>query len=366
MLPSIDEQVVDFYDILFDKLFCESFRSRIERLLRRRAVIRQIEESADAASQSLTRLFLNQQLTEQQATDVLGGFAALIDLLKLADIVNPNVTPEAVVDELLVNLPCPESVNQAGNDAVYRVALHSVVQVLMLVGPVMAEWQKLSFSSTFELPRRIVNRLNQISEQMDVLGRSGQAAADKRYELIYRDYLLQRFHRIEVGTVRMTTNLAVDLSELFVMPRVQVRALPRKNGDAKPIDPTAFMDLAAARKLFEERVGHDEEPTNDKDDAITPALELIKRYPRNVIVGAPGSGKSTFLEWLQLQLASVEEELVLVGQQAIPLLLRVRQLEPQNLPHGAAIIEKATASKVDGNPARSSGNRHHQCVEGDC
>jgi hypothetical protein len=71
----------------------------------------------------------------------------------------------------------------------------------------------------------------------------------------------------------------------------------------------------------------------------------VKSYPRNVIIGTPGSGKSTFLEWLQVNLAAVEEELVMAGQQAIPLLLRVRQLDPRNLPLGAALIEKATASK---------------------
>ncbi|WP_176722345.1 hypothetical protein [Candidatus Thiosymbion oneisti] len=45
-------------------------------------------------------------------------------------------------------------------------------------------------------------------------------AADERYELTYRDYLMQRFHRVEAGMVKMTTNLNVDLQELFVMPRV--------------------------------------------------------------------------------------------------------------------------------------------------
>ena len=55
----------------------------------------------------------------------------------------------------------------------------------------MAEWQRLRFASTFELPRRIVDRLNQISEQLELLGRSGTSAADERFELGYRDYLLQ-------------------------------------------------------------------------------------------------------------------------------------------------------------------------------
>ena len=50
------------------------------------------------------------------------------------------------------------------------------------------------------------------------------------------------------------------------------------------------------------------------------------------------------MEWSQLKVASVTEPFVLAGEQAIPLLLRVRQLDLANLPRGAALIEKATAS----------------------
>jgi len=344
MLPSIEDQVVDFYEELFDRIFSEPFRSRIERRLRSKEVIRQVEASADAASQSLSRFFLNQQLTEKQVADILKGFARLGELITLENIANPNVTPEEVVEGVLPELPCPEAVQQAEHDAIYRVALHSIIQVLMLVGPVMAEWQKLNFSSTFELPRRVVNRLNQISEQMDALGRSGQAAADERYELTYRDYLLQRFHRVEAGTVRMTTNMDVDLRELFVMPYVQERPLPEKAEDADSVDMAALMNLAAAREIYGDR-GESDDSSKDEDKRKTTGLDQVRQHPHNVIVGAPGVGKSTFFEWLQVKIASVEEEFVMDGQQAIPLLLRVRQLDPQNLPYGTALIEKATASK---------------------
>lgn len=346
MNTSIVDQVVDFYYALFDRIFSETFRPRIAERLKRDAVIRQVQDSAGAASQSLTRFFLNERLTEQEVANVLESFAALGGRLKLDDIANPNVTPEAVVNALLSELPCPHAIQQAGHKAVYRVALHSVVQVLMLVGPVMAEWKKLNLSSTFELPRRVVNRLNQISEQLDAVGRSGQVAADESYELSYRDYLLQRFHRVEAGTVRMTTNLDVDLRELFVMPRVLAQPLPKKTKGGKLRDVPALMDLATARRFFEppDERGTPSEPEKEKDRGL-PALDQVRRYPRNVIIGAPGSGKSTFFEWLQLKIAAAEEELVMAGQQAIPLLLRVRQLDPQNLPHGAALIEKATASK---------------------
>lgn len=346
MSTSIDDQVIDFYEALFENIFSKSFQPLIANRLKRNAVIRQVQESADAASQSLIRFFVNQQLTEQQVADILIGFATLNDHLKLDDISRTNVAPETIVEILLPDLPCPEKVQQEGSDAVYRVALHSVVQVLMFVGPVMAEWQKLNFSTTFELPGKVVNRLNQISDQLGVFGRSGQVATDERYELSFRDYLMQRFYRVEAGTVRMTTNLDVDLRELFVMPCIQQRPLPKKSGKGDSKDVAEFMDLAAARGIFSQNsnFGEKTESKKKKTKKIS-ALDQVKRNPRNVIVGLPGSGKSTFFEWLQIKIASGEEELIMDGEQAIPLLLRVRQLDIENLPQGAAIIEKATASK---------------------
>jgi hypothetical protein len=343
MPASIVDQVVDFHANLFERIFTERFRPAISDRLRRNAVARQISEAADAASQSLSRFFLNQQLSPSEVTDLLAGLEALGNLLDLERVSNPNVTPESVVEELLEAMPLPEAVRQAGNEAVCRVALHSIIQVLMLVGPVMAEWQKLSFSSTFELPRRVVNRLNQISEQLDLLGRAGESVVDERYELTYRDHLLQRFHRVEAGTVRMTTNLAVDLRELFVMPRIRERPSTDGLEGVGPTTISELMDLSAARKIFQVAPDSSQPEPLDQPESLS-AFAGVKKAERLVLIGTPGSGKSTFMEWLQLKLASVEEELILAGQQAIPLLLRVRQLNLKNLPQSTGLIEKATAS----------------------
>ncbi|MDZ8089178.1 MAG: NACHT domain-containing protein [Nostoc sp. DedQUE12b] len=350
MPSSVDDQVLDFYATLFDLIFSEPFRGRISELRRLKPVIRQVEAAADAASSSLTRFFLNQKLSEATVEEILRGFAAIGELLELENIANPNVTTEEIVENVLSRLPCPQTVQQT-HGPVYRLALYTVVQVLMLVGPVMAEWQKLNFSSTFELPGRVVNKLNEISNQIDAQGKSGQAGADESYELQYRDYLLQRFHRVEAGTVRMTTNLDVDLRELFVMPRVVVQELSQDEDGAEADASASLMNLAAARRLYGERNNHDEmlqqrTKGEEPEEKLPPtALEQVKCSDRNVIVGLPGAGKSTFFEWLQVKLASVEEKFILGDQQAIPLLLRVRQLDLQNLPRGAALIEKATASK---------------------
>lgn len=346
-MSSIDEQVIDFYYELFDHIFTQPFRPKIKERLRRDAVIRQVQEAAGAASQALARFFLSQQLSETQVAEILHGFTSLYDLVTLEDIANPHRTPEALVEELLKRHPCPTAVSEAELGAVYRVALHLTIQVLMLVGPVMTEWQRLTFSSTYEMPRRIVTQLNQITEGLKVFASAGQEAADQRYELAYRDHLLQRFYRVEAGTVQMTTNLNVDLRELFVMPRLNVRtsSLAEEQPD---LNANNFLDLSAARATF----GSNLKPifrlpvvTEAERDRGVNALDQVRNAARNVVVGVPGSGKSTFFEWLQLSIANVDEELIAGGEQAVPLLLRVRELDPHDLPSGAKLIEKATASR---------------------
>lgn len=192
MSSSTLDQVVDFYELLFKRIFLASFGPRILDRLKRDEVKRRVEEVAGAASRSLTRFLGSQQLTDVQVAGILESFDPVGDTISHEDIANPNLTPEAIVEDLLRRLPsCPESLRQTGQDAVYRVALHTVVQVLMLLGPLMAEWQRLGFSSTYELLPRVVKRLHQIGEQLDDLGHSGQDAADEGYEIGYRDYLIQ-------------------------------------------------------------------------------------------------------------------------------------------------------------------------------
>ncbi|NER38116.1 MAG: NACHT domain-containing protein [Oscillatoria sp. SIO1A7] len=347
-MQSIDDRVLDFYGYLFESLFSKPFRTSIADRRKCNRVIRQVEAAADAASSSLTRFLLSQNLGEARVEEILGSFAAMANLLQLENISNSNFTTEAIVEDLLADLASAGAGRESQN-AVYRLALYTVVQVLMQVGPVMAEWQKLNFSSTFELPRKVVNRLNEISSQIDAQGRSGRAGSDESYEIMHRDYLLQRFYQVEAGTVRMTTNLNVDLRELFVMPRVAVRQSSQDLESGERHALASLMNLAAARRLYENRSRKiQEEALEDseaKEKLFPTALEQAKGSARMVVVGLPGMGKSTFLEWLQVKLASVEEQLVLGGQQAIPLLLRVRQLDLQNLPKGAALIQKATASK---------------------
>lgn len=336
----IADQVIGFFASHFERIFSDPFRSAIPDLLRRRGVLRQVDESADAASQSLTRLLINEQLSNAEASHLLQGLEPSIAALNLERIANPNISPEALVVELLKDHPPSIQLTEI-QQALLRVALHSIVQVMTFVGPVMAEWQKLNFSDSFELPKKIVERLNRISEQMNAQGRPNPDR-DYRYEISYRDYLTQRFYQVEAGTVKMATNLNVDLRELFVMPKVLIR---KSQEEEAASDSNELMNLKVARQRFDDNRFTQKGLESKKLSVSISALEQLKQAGRTVLVGFPGSGKSTFLEWLQIQLANCDEELPMNGQQAIPLLLRLRQLDIQNLPEGTELIAKATASK---------------------
>ncbi|GAB6042664.1 NACHT domain-containing protein [Endothiovibrio diazotrophicus] len=341
-LPSVEDQVVDYYQALYETLFHAPFADEIRARIQRNAVRRQVESAADAASRALTRFFTLQQIDEAAVAGMLAAIAPLDRRLTLEALANPNVSPESLVETLLPHLPCPEPLLPLA--PAYRIALHGVVQGLTLMGPVMSEWRASGFGSTFEIPRRVTARLNEISDRINALAGLGGGEADERYELTYRDYLCQRFHRVEAGTVRMTTNQSVDLRELFVMPRLERRPL----ADSPEGAMAELMDLSAARELATRRARFTPPSENEEEEEPrgSPALETLTPLVRAVLVGAPGSGKSTLFEWLQLQVAAAELPWVMEdSQQAIPLLLRVRQLKLDQLPEGRTLIAAATASE---------------------
>jgi hypothetical protein len=338
---------VEFYQQLFGQIFSAPFREQISNPLERNAVTRLVDELADAASQSLTLFFDNRRLSGDEAAEILDSLSALGRLLKLEDVAQPGVPPETVIKKRLGALARAGGSRGEGFEVVYRLSLQSVLENLLLIGPVLGKWQKFNFSRTYEPPRRIIERLNRNIAGLGAGQAAGQGTQDELYELDHRNYLLQRYERVEAGTVQMTTNM-VDLQALFVMPRVQPRPQRQRPGDGEAIDLSEIMNLAAARKFF----GGVAEPVVEakqkrKRDEGTTAFEQVEKHQRTVIVGVPGSGKSTFLEWLQLSVAGVRQVLVAgeEDEQAIPLLLRVRELNAKKLPLGAGLIEAKTAPR---------------------
>ena len=94
MSVSVEDQVVEFFAALFESIFSEPFRAGIAEKRKSRAVLRQVDEAADAASQSLCRFISNERLSAARAALVLEGLRPLGDLLTLEDLSSTYTNPE--------------------------------------------------------------------------------------------------------------------------------------------------------------------------------------------------------------------------------------------------------------------------------
>jgi len=348
-LLELQNHVVQFFGDVFQRLFTARLLSDIRTELDRKRVARQIEELADTASQSLSRFLSKKDLSEATLRGLLDGLRPLTEVYDWERIANPNETHEVVAAELLESVQIPSCVTAARHENTYRLVFGVVTQAVMRVAPVLAGWKRYNFSRTYEVPRQLNARLEQIAEQYETLGTGRINSVDERFELTYRDYLMQRFLGVEAGTVRMATNLNVDLKTLFVMPRVRLRKQAAGGGGA--LSKRAADDLLMLSDLkreFANRMHQHGIPQDASDNSknVLTAWDAVQQASRAVLVGPPGAGKSTFLEWLQLQVAEAKDCVLTSGEgQAIPILLRVRQFDTDP-PTGRAIIAKATASEA--------------------
>jgi len=332
------ESVVSFLDTLFVSVFFAPIRDQLEDPLIFRHVQRQLSECSDAASPTLERLFSGFGLSDRDVAEILNGLACLKDRVDEEEISNPNLNLDTVAAALQLSVPCPRQVIQSDNQPLFALTIRAIAGLLMLVAPIFREWQKTQFSRAYQAPSRITDRLLRSSELLgwpDLWTKQGE---DERFDLFYRDYLLQRFATLPGGLFRMASKVEVDLQEVFVEPCVLEIQKELTQGTSDPREGRPATVAAARRQLEGTELARND-ATEDPS-----ATAFVCAHRRALLVGPPGAGKSTLLEWLQLQVATGATLQDDTGVTLIPLLLRVRELHTSSLPTGDDLVGAATSS----------------------
>ena len=333
----------------FDQLFTPPIHARVTDRVRQRHIVRQIGVVSDAAGQGLSRqLILNWPAPKAEELDAF--FAVLrigLQEIPFEDVWPPGGSAEARARSLANRIRPPEW--SEAQSARFGIALESLVASLWQAGAVFHAWQEVGFSASYEPPQALARRLEALADAVTDRSRL-DAALDERFELAYRDYLLQRFARLDAGTLRAVSAATIGVDDLFVMPTVERRTLARAFADAP-----------------DEVLRDDEDDEDDEDDGQSRAATgdqqaqwrtrgqtsadeaLFEGKQRlKVLIGAPGSGKSTLLLWVQRQVAGARRVYLLADEQAIPLLIRVREvrgLTLDQLRENRRLIELTTGNQ---------------------
>lgn len=343
--------IITYYEKICSEIFQKQFSENISDYRTLRRIKRMIQESAEVASESLERLFLNEKLEEDFVELILTHLEKPFTdgLVNIDAISKHKGYPDRLAEHLLNTTSCSRVLKTSGLEDIYSLAMKGTCQSLCLLSVPLIEWSQKNFPIKFPLLDKIISKFSEISKRIDALGAAGIGTEDQRFEREYLDYLLQRFSLVETGTLRMTTNIGTDLRTIYVDPKA-IMLESDKNEKIKLDTSQELLRLEAARKSFSEKDTNKffENEKRDIAKKLPPrsslAINLIKKNTRIVVLGFPGSGKSMLTGWLLLSLAEGKIDFG-VRKPHIPILLRIRELiNGKKLPSVDDMIYSSTES----------------------
>ena len=101
------------------------FGSHIKSPIRRREVLRKVQEASDAASQSLGRLFLSENVPAGKVRAVIKALSRLREVMTTDDVATATYSPDALLKRFLPNAPAPKAMTGEAEQTLYRVALQT-------------------------------------------------------------------------------------------------------------------------------------------------------------------------------------------------------------------------------------------------
>jgi len=150
--------------------------------------------------------------------------------------------------------------------------------------------------------------------------------ADKEFEQKYRDWLINKYRFLNVRGIKTNAPVAIELERIFIslstkkpverMRFSEIESKIKEEGIDKIHEIEEFRREEFLKRRIEER---ETEKTYELKDLFNPAQKRL------VIIGAPGSGKTTMLNYLALKLARKNErELFGIENEILPIFINLR------------------------------------------
>ncbi len=331
--------VVGILDKIIQKMFLDTVTKKIKDALDKRNVQRTISRSAEAPARALEGYFYNENITKNKAQMILSEVQLSIDAagINAKLLAAASLNAEKLTEIILTKYPIPQNIQEEQLEWPYKMAIQITADALCNIGPRFAEWEKETWRRSFEAFDKLLKNQEEI---LTAVGPGGQGTQDDRFAHTYRSHILRRLAQIDASTFRVSSSLFLDLTTVFVQPEVIINPTTKKRVKGKRAQ-EGPISIEEARKLILA-----EDKGDEKKRRIS-AEEYISGNDKCVIVGTPGSGKTTLLQHVLLAVAHGKLK---CGKRktVIPIFVRIRDLDPDNLPDASNIIRFTEGNVVGG------------------
>ncbi|ALB47806.1 NACHT domain-containing protein [Clostridium beijerinckii] len=331
------EYIVPFFEKLLEKIFLDEIKGKIKNLLDKRNVMRTISECCEAPAQVLESYFRNEKVDELSVEMIMEFIRESINSIGIDSkiLASTSLNPEKLCDEIISQYPIPKRIIEENLEFPCRMALRICTDTLCSIGPRFSEWEREAWRRNFSEFDKLQKKQDEI---LKLLGTSGEGSSDQRFENTYKSHILRKMTTIDASTLRVSSKLFLDLTKVFVEPDVINMSIKNENKECIEIGCESLKSIEEARKQI---LDWEESDYNKR----VKAEEFISKELRCAIVGLPGSGKTTLLQ--HLILASASGGIVFEGNKSvIPILVKVRQLDFDNLPGVDELLQVVEGNRV--------------------
>ena len=322
------EQCINFFDKILIAIVTGEIKDRIKDIRKKRNVQRKISECSETAGEILINYFRNENINEIKVDFILSQVQQAIDTAKIDArfLANASFNEQKLVDKILEKYPIPEDIKKEELEHIFNMALLISAEQLCQIASIFKDWEKEAWRRNFELFDRLEKRQKIILEKLSDQEKDSLKDSQKN---IYISSILRKQVKIECYSLRLSAINSLDLVKVFVEPDIiEIPKLPKNKDNITKAD----IDLISLEQARKQLIDREEEKNR------SPAKQLLQQYQKCVIVGVPGSGKTTLLQHIFWSTANESKDL-------IPVLLKVRELDLDNLP-GVDDIIGVAESKI--------------------